>query len=101
MEEKRLYIEQVDVENDLYSMLQKRTLDELQRLSGEVWTDFNPHDPGMTTADIANYALTEVDYKLGFKLQDYLTDPKGNFVPERYGLFLPEEVYPKIGRAHV
>lgn len=94
MEEKRLYIEQVDVENDLYSMLQKRTLDELQRLSGEVWTDFNPHDPGMTTADIANYALTEVDYKLGFKLQDYLTDPKGNFVPERYGLFLPEEVYP-------
>lgn len=94
MEEKRLYIEQAAVENDLYSLLQKRTLDELQHLSGEVWTDFNPHDPGVTTADVANYALTEVDYKLGFRLQDYLTDPKGNFDPEQYGLFLPEEVYP-------
>jgi predicted RNA-binding protein with TRAM domain len=94
MEEKRLYIDQAEVENDLYSLLQKRTLDELQHLSGEVWTDFNPHDPGVTTADIANYALTEVDYKLGFKLQDYLTDSKGNFVPEKYGLFLPEDVYP-------
>lgn len=94
MEGKHLYIEQIEAENDLYSLLQKRTLNELQHLSGEVWTDFNPHDPGVTTADIANYALTEVDYKLGFKLQDYLTDAKGNFVPEQYGLFLPKEVYP-------
>lgn len=94
MEEKRFYIEQAEAENDLYSLLQKRTLNELQRLSGEIWTDFNPHDPGVTTAEIANYVLTEADYKLGFKLQDYLTGPKGDFVPEHYGLFLPEEVYP-------
>ncbi len=94
MEVKRLYIEQLSVENDLYGLLQQKMLKEIQHLSGEVWTDFNPHDPGITTAEIANYLLTELDYKLGFGLQDYLTDPDGNFVPERYGLFLPEEVYP-------
>ncbi len=94
MEEKRLYIEQIEMEKDLYTILQQRTLSEIQRLSGEVWTDFNAHDPGITTADIANYALTEVDYKLGFQFQDYLTDTEGNFSPERYGFFLPEEVYP-------
>ena len=94
MEEKHLYIEQLEAENDLYTRLQQKTLDELQRLSGEVWTDYNTHDPGVTVADIANYALTEVDYKFGFSLQDYLTDPKGHFYPEQYGLFLSEQVYP-------
>lgn len=94
MEEKHLYIEQIDAEKDLYANLQQKTLNELQRLSGEVWTDYNTHDPGVTIADIANYALTEIDYKLGFKLQDYLTDAKGHFTPEQYGLFLSEQVYP-------
>lgn len=96
MEQKHLYIEQTVGENDLYSVLQQRTLKEVQRLSGNVWTDLNAHDPGITTADVANYALTELDYKLGFKFQDYLTDAEGNFTPERYGLFLPEEVYPTV-----
>ena len=94
MEEKKLYIEREDPSGTLYERLQRSTLDELQRLSGEVWTDYNPGDPGVTTADIANYALTELDYKLGFDLRDYLMDDKGDFVPERYGLFLPEAVYP-------
>ena len=94
MEDKHLYIEQIDGENDLYATLQQRTLDELQRLSGEVWTDYNTHDPGVTVADISNYILTETDYKLGFGLQDYLTDDKEHFLPEQYGLFLPEQVYP-------
>lgn len=94
MEEKRLYIEQIEAESDLYSKLQQKTLNELQHISGEVWTDFNPHDPGMTTAEIANYVLTEADYKLGFQMQDYLTDSKGSFLPEQYGFFMPENVYP-------
>ncbi len=91
-----LYIEQHDVENDLFSALQKKSLEEFQRLSGEVWTDFNPHDPGVTIADITNYALTELDYKLGFNLQDYLTDSQGKFSPEQYGLYFPKEVYPTM-----
>lgn len=94
MEEKKLYIEREDPAGTLYERLQRSTLDELQRLSGKVWTDYNPGDPGVTTADIANYALTELDYKLGFDLRDYLTDENGKFDPERYGLFLPEAVYP-------
>lgn len=94
MEEKKLYIEREGPDGALYEKLQRNTLDELQRLSGEVWTDYNPSDSGVTAADIVNYALTELDYKLDFDLRDYLTDEDGNFVPERYGLFLPEAVYP-------
>lgn len=94
MEESQLFINQKTVEEALYTRLQQKMLDELQRLSGKVWTDFNAHDPGVTVADIANYALTETDYKLGFSLTDYLTDSEGIFEPEKYGLFFPEKVYP-------
>lgn len=93
MEEQQTYIEQETAEDALYSQLQEHTLDELQRLSGKVWTDFNVHDPGVTVADAANYVLTEADYKFGFDLPDYLADKEGNIDFENYGLFSPEEVY--------
>ncbi len=94
MDKKQLYIEQQSVEDALYTALQQKTLSELQRLSGEVWTDFNAHDPGVTIADISNYVLTELDYKLGFDLIDYMTTSNGEFSSERYGLFSPMDVYP-------
>lgn len=84
--------QQVEGEN-LYTRLQRQTLEEVQRLSGKVWTDYNAHDPGVTLADIANYALTELDYKLRFNPEDYLTGKGCEFDPERFGLFPPEEVY--------
>ena len=87
------YIRQLAENENLYSYLQRQTLEEVHRLSGKVWTDFNAHDPGVTLVDIANYALTEMDYKLGFGTMDYLTGEDGIFEPERFGLFPPEKVY--------
>lgn len=51
------YIRQLAENENLYSYLQRQTLEEVHRLSGKVWTDFNAHDPGVTLADIANYAF--------------------------------------------
>lgn len=93
MADRPLYITRPDGD-DLYTVLQRRTLAELQRLSGGVWTDYNPHDPGVTVADAVNYALTETDYKLGFSMEDYLTDADGTWPVDRYGLFPASEVYP-------
>ena len=73
------YIRQLAENENLYSYLQRQTLEEVHRLSGKVWTDFNAHDPGVTLVDIANYALTEMDYKLGFGTMDYLTGEDGIF----------------------
>lgn len=93
MDEREPYIEQQPVEEALYTKLQQQTLDEVQRLAGKVWTDYNLHDPGLTVGDITNHALAELDYKLGFPLLDYCMEKDGAFTPERFGLFLPEEVY--------
>lgn len=85
-ERAKTHIEQRAEADSLYTRLQERMLEEIQRLSGRVWTDFNAHDPGVTTGDIANYALTELDYKLGFPTEDYLTDENGMLDIRRYGL---------------
>lgn len=42
------YIRQLAENENLYSYLQRQTLEEVHRLSGKVWTDFNAHDPGVT-----------------------------------------------------
>ncbi len=92
-ERKQPFIRQQAESDELFSRLQERTLEEVQRMSGNVWTDFNAHDPGVTLTDVADYALAELDYKLGFPIADYLTTEDGTFRPERYGLLPPEEVY--------
>ena len=67
-----LYINRREAENTLYRQLQEKSLERLQAAAGEVWTDFNPHDPGITISDILNYGLTELDYRLRFPSEDYL-----------------------------
>lgn len=78
---------------NLYERLQQQSLDWVQQMSGKIWTDFNVHDPGVTTLDILNYALTELDYRLHFPMEDYLTQAGDLFVPEYDGLFNPSEVF--------
>lgn len=92
-EQKEPYIEQQAVEDALYTKLQRQTLAEVQRMSGKVWTDYNAHDPGMTLADTANYALTELDYKLGFGTTDCLSEVEKPFDAARFGLYPPGDVY--------
>lgn len=94
MDEKGRYITRFPEGQEPYTELQRRTLAELQRLSGEAWTDYNPSDPGVTVADAANYALTETGYRLEFPLEDYLAGKDGSWVQEMYGLFPARSVYP-------
>jgi hypothetical protein len=67
-----MFIERRDKNANYYKVLQSRTLDSIQRLSGNVWTDFNVHDPGITIADIFNYALYELHYIFQFPFESYL-----------------------------
>ena len=69
-------------EDALYTKLQTQTLEEVQRLAGKVWTDYNVHDPGVTTGDITNHALVELDYKLGFPLTDYCVEKEAHSFPD-------------------
>lgn len=78
----------------LYTRLQEKSLEELQAWSGQIWTDYNAHDPGVTLMDVLNNALTEWQYKLQFPLTDYLSGGHEAPTYEAMGLFPPEQVFP-------
>lgn len=63
--------QQNDAEN--YQKLRDEGINLLQELSGEVWTDYNIHDPGVTIWEILCYALTDLGYRSYFPIEDLLT----------------------------
>ena len=88
-------IERNQQEKDFFEVLQEESLAQLQELSGNVWTDYNLHDPGVTILEQLNYALWEFDYRLGFDIQDYLTSGD-SFDPKQSMLFPPDEVFTTV-----
>ena len=50
----------------------------VQRLSSRIWTDFNVHDPGVTTLELLCYALTDLAYRASFPIQDILASASDN-----------------------
>jgi hypothetical protein len=66
----------------------------LQRLCGELWTDFNEHDPGVTTLEQLVYGLTDLAYRTGFEMADYLAGPDGSIDYQGLALYPPEDILP-------
>lgn len=90
----KIYIRQRNPAEDFYQQLQRQSLERLQGMAGELWTDYNAHDPGVTITDLLNYTLTELDYRLKFDLPDYLVAPDGKLDYREFGLFPATEVFP-------
>ena len=60
--------------------LRNSAIEYLQQLSGEEWTDFNEHDPGVTILDQLCYAITDLSYRTNYDIADLLAGK-----PEYYG----------------
>jgi hypothetical protein len=71
-----------------YAALVREGIDLLERLSGDRWTDFNSHDPGITLLEAACYGLTDLGFRIFHELPDLLAD--GGRPPPT--LFSPAEV---------
>lgn len=67
-----MFIKKRERTDNFYQELQEKTLERLQELSGDVWTDFNVHDPGVTISDNMNYALFELQYKLELPFRSFI-----------------------------
>ena len=55
-----------------YQALLSRGLDDCQKLAGDVWTDYNEHDPGVTILEQLCYALTDLSYRIDYEIPDIL-----------------------------
>ena len=66
-----------------YTFLREEGIKYIESLTSEIWTDYNPHDPGITILESAVYALTELGYRAGFDIKDLLTQSYGKIVADK------------------
>ncbi|MDW3194751.1 MAG: hypothetical protein R8G66_20395 [Cytophagales bacterium] len=75
-----------------FKALQEEAIEGIQNLAGDLWTDYNTHDPGVTILENLVFAITDLCYKLGFDVQDYLVDEEGQLDHEHLGLYTPGQI---------
>src|SRR5215831_7411602 len=67
----------------------------IQQLAGDSWTDYNEHDPGVTTLEQLCYALTELSFRAGLPMEDLLAGQRdGRIDTRRQGLYPAREILP-------
>lgn len=58
-----------------YEELRKIGIGELEKAASSIWTDYNIHDPGITTLEFLCYALTDLGYRSLYSIPDLLATP--------------------------
>ncbi|MGV8136584.1 MAG: hypothetical protein AB2L20_15350 [Mangrovibacterium sp.] len=70
-----------------WAFLRAEGLKYIEQLSSGLWTDYNIHDPGVTTLELLCYALTDLEYRIAMPVEDLLARPAGN-MQHMHGQFL-------------
>lgn len=61
-----------------FTELRRKGIAYIQDLSGDIWTDYNSHDPGVTILEQLCYAMTDLAYRTSLPVNDLLTPAKGS-----------------------
>ena len=77
-----------------YEGLREEGIRLVQELSGDIWTDYNLHDPGVTLLEAICYALTDLVYRTSFSAADYLVSSDGTIDFKQQALYRPDEIFP-------
>lgn len=75
-----------------FTFLRQHGIALVQQLSGDTWTDYNLHDPGVTILEQLCFAITDLAYRTGFPVQDLLADREGNISRTENTFFSKKEV---------
>lgn len=75
-----------------FAFLRQQGIDLMQQLTGETYTDYNLHDPGVTMLEALCYAITDLSYRTGFPIADLLADKDGNIPLQKNALFVREDI---------
>jgi hypothetical protein len=87
-------------ESSDYQLLRQKGLDYIRQLGSRLWTDYNIHDPGITTLEALCYAITDLGYRTSLDIKDLLAlqtpetaDTDGQFpADKRQALFTARNI---------
>lgn len=77
----------VETKDDLdYSFLRGKGLEYIEKLSGNLWTDYNTHDPGVTILEMLCYALTDLGMRMEMPIENILApeDPTAQKISDQF-----------------
>jgi hypothetical protein len=69
-------------EQDFYR-LRREGVGFIEQTGSQAWTDYNTHDPGITTLEALCYAITDLGYRLGWDIQDILAPETASADPSQ------------------
>ncbi|MBL3655533.1 hypothetical protein [Fulvivirga sediminis] len=55
-----------------FDFLRKEGIKHIQQLAGNIWTDHNTHDPGITILEQLCYAITDLSYRIDNNIKDII-----------------------------
>lgn len=67
-------------------------IDRVQKLSNQLWTDYNLHDPGVTILEVLCYAITDLGYRNNFEIEDLLSLNPKDANRQENNFFTPDQV---------
>lgn len=73
-----------------YNLLREEGLQHIQLLSRRMWTDYNIHDPGITSLELLSYAITDLGYRISQPLPDLLERSPQELLAEENALAAAE-----------
>ncbi|WP_019498214.1 hypothetical protein [Pseudanabaena sp. PCC 6802] len=74
--------------------LYAKGLEYVQKLSSQIWTDYNVHDPGITTLELLCYALTDLSDRASLPIQDLLASETNNAREMKKQFFTARQILP-------
>ncbi len=73
-----------------FEELRRLGVEYIAQLSGDLWTDHNTHDPGITILEVLCYALTDLGYRTSLEVPELLAPTPGTESESNF--FTPEEI---------
>jgi hypothetical protein len=61
-----------------FHFLRKTGIQYIEELGGKLWTDYNSHDPGITTLEVLSYAITDLGMRMNLNMEDLLASEDVN-----------------------
>ena len=78
-----------------FVFLKKKGIEWVQQLSGDIWTDHNTHDPGITILEQLCYALTELGVKSQIDIEQLLfSGSLAASLKDKFPLYSAANIFP-------
>lgn len=78
MTEVKIYKHSATHDDRDYDFLRNEGVEYIKQMAGNVWTDHNLHDPGITFLEVLCYAITDLGYRISAPIQDLLAEEKND-----------------------